>query len=637
MSGLAGLVYRDGTRPVHHEHRAMAARLVPAPAAVIRHWHTNGAGLAHVANASASAEEVEPQPVVSGPHVLLFDGRLDDRGGLARRLGLVDPIDRVSDARLTLAAFERWGADCGQALFGDFVLVAWNQTRRELVIVTDAFATRPLYYVETSDHFAFATFPRGLFGLPDYIRELEAAHLVTLLANQPLPADASFFRGVTRLPGGHVLTWSPERTRRSRYWTLEDVPEIRLSREAEGHEAVLAGLEQSVRDRVRSRQRVGMLLSGGLDSSAAACFASRLVPGIRGYCSVPPVGFNGPVPAGWYADERPFVDALGRALPGLVPQFVELDPATHSLFDDEDGWFDAAERPYVGPFNRVMADTLLGAARDAGVGVMLHATMGNSITSWSGDIWSRALRQKPTWQGLTADWAHALAHGELAATARATPRRLLAVCPPVVRRQLRSLRGHERGRNKPLRADVLDAHAVNAGAAWRDRPPFPLRLASRIESFEQADQVPNAGLHAQHGIEMRDVTLDRRLVELCLGLPRSCFVSGGISRRVIRVGMRGQLPDVILDQRQRGMQVPNWPQVLQRSAEAARARLDELASDPVAASLLDVPRLQHLLDDFGQRDPSARDTIKSHNLALTRGLHAGAFIMWCGRAATARR
>src|SRR5689334_7486195 len=89
---------------------------------------------------------LERQPLLSPlGHILCWDGRLDNRAELLRLFAHELQGDR-SDARLVLAAYEKWGADFLPRLIGDFALALWDASRKMLLLARDPFGVRPLYY-----------------------------------------------------------------------------------------------------------------------------------------------------------------------------------------------------------------------------------------------------------------------------------------------------------------------------------------------------------------------------------------------------------------------------------------------------------------------------------------------------------
>ena len=107
------------------------------------------------------------------------------------------------------------------------------------------------------------------------------------------------------------------------------------------------------------------------------------------------------------------------------------------------------------------------------------------------------------------------------------------------------------------------------------------------------------GLSALYGIEMRDPFANRRLIEWCLGVPEDQFHRNGQGRWLIKRLMKGVLPDTVLFKPKNvGRQVSDWHVRLTRDLPRIRADLKSLAADPDTARMIDIPRLEALLDDW---------------------------------------
>lgn len=92
---------------------------------------------------------------------------------------------------------------------------------------------------------------------------------------------------------------------------------------------------------------------------------------------------------------------------------------------------------------------------------------------------------------------------------------------------------------------------------------------------------------ARFGHELLDPTLDVRVVEFCLQAPPRAFRQGPERRVLIREAMRGIVPDGILDRRDRGMQRPDWPQLMARQLPLFRQEVARLAGCALARRFID--------------------------------------------------
>jgi asparagine synthase (glutamine-hydrolysing) len=153
-----------------------------------------------------------------------------------------------------------------------FAIALWDSERSRLVLARDRYGIKPLYYRETADELAFASelraLPRG---------EVDLDALEAFLAFNSVPGPLTIFRDVRKLQPGHVLTWENGRSELIRYARPAPVPasEVRDEDEAELVEELRARLRDSVRAHLVSDVPVGVLLSGGVDSSMLAALAAE--------------------------------------------------------------------------------------------------------------------------------------------------------------------------------------------------------------------------------------------------------------------------------------------------------------------------------------------------------------------------
>jgi asparagine synthase (glutamine-hydrolysing) len=142
------------------------------------------------------------------------------------------------------------------------------------------------------------------------------------------------------------------------------------------------------------------------------------------------------------------------------------------------------------------------------------------------------------------------------------------------------------------------------------------------ESFLGAIWAENS---AAHGLEVRDPTLDVRVMELTLSIPDHIFAGpDGSDRWLIRTAMNGLMPDEVRLSRRRGRQAADLGYRLLNSASEVEAALAEIAASPLAPEYVSLPRIRAVWDDLRQ-GVDARSTHQSVTI-LTRGIMAGLFL-----------
>ena len=182
-----------------------------------------------------------------------------------------------------------------------FALAIWDARRRRLVLARDSFGKKPLYYWSDARRFVFGSEIKALLaaGVPAAMAD---ERLGEYLAFGYVPTPATFFKGIRKLPPASLLVVDEHGVSAPRARTGTSPSRRRArprpSRSAEAAERVRELLTSAVRKRLVSDVPLGVLLSGGVDSSAVAALMARLVPGrVKTFA----VGFEGDA----YFDERP--------------------------------------------------------------------------------------------------------------------------------------------------------------------------------------------------------------------------------------------------------------------------------------------------------------------------------------------
>ena len=323
MSGIAGVLYRDGRDAETADLRRMADRLARRGPDAQDVWTSGSVGLGHAMLRVTPESLAEAQPLTAGPFAITADARIDNRDVLVPQLrpdlaALGLDGDVVPDSSVVLAAYARWGADCVDHLLGAYAFAVWDGREERLVCARDHIGVRPLYTVDLPGRlFAFASEPKALFELADVDVEVDERRIAESLAAQLYEPVGTSFRDVVRLPAAHVLTADRAGTSRRRYWELQPSDAPPPASYAERFAEVF---DEAVRCRVRSAFPVAAELSGGLDSSAVTVVAARLLAETDGLpLHTVSLAYSDPA-----SDERPFgqavLDQLGDA---AVAHYVE--------------------------------------------------------------------------------------------------------------------------------------------------------------------------------------------------------------------------------------------------------------------------------------------------------------------------
>ena len=110
-------------------------------------------------------------------------------------------------------------------------------------------------------------------------------------------------------------------------------------------------------------------------------------------------------------------------------------------------------------------------------------------------------------------------------------------------------------------------------------------------------------MRAAFGIDMRTPAFDRRLIELCLGIPDDQYRRKGRERWLIRRAMKDRLPDSVLSNTKRGYQAADWFPRMTLEREQIAAEVKRLTGNPEVSSIIDMQRLTEVVDGWPEREP----------------------------------
>jgi asparagine synthase (glutamine-hydrolysing) len=186
-----------------------------------------------------------------------------------------------TDTEVILHLYEEYGAASVEYLDGIFAFAIWDIPRQEMLLARDRMGIKPLYYTQTADQLIFGSELKALLAHPRVERDIDLISLNEYLSYEYVPSPRTILRGIYRLEPGHTIRYSAHRLDVQRYWNIslargESRPPVHWRDYA-------AMLRETLNDVVRkelvSDVPVGVLLSGGVDSSTIAALMVKLYPG----------------------------------------------------------------------------------------------------------------------------------------------------------------------------------------------------------------------------------------------------------------------------------------------------------------------------------------------------------------------
>lgn len=485
---------------------------------------------------------------------LVFNGEVYNYLELREELrALGHRFDTESDTEVVLAAYAEWGPDCLSRFNGMWGMAILDAERATLFLARDRFGVKPLYYRVAAGRFAFASEIKAFTALSDWSPRANLARLLDLLVWSVLDhGPETLFEGVHQVPAGHYLLLDVGAALRGGVeldaagFTPRRWYELAVGRASPGDH--VAGLQHILKEAVRLRLRadvpVGSCLSGGLDSSSIVCLMSGLLARQGG----------GHVKTFTARSAEAAFDESGYA--GAVAAHAGADgtvvtPEPSKLFDELTRLTWHQDEPFLS--SSIFAQwCVFEAARRRGVVVMLDGQGADETLcgyrGFFGAYLAGLLRQ-----GRLTSWAREV--GALRRQIGFSPARSVGYTLAYLTPGALGLLGRFDNRSY---SDRTWLHARHAPAFRQD----PVRDAGgRAGSVQEMSVAQVAAtnlpmlLHWEDrnsmafSVEARVPFLDYRVVEFVLALPDAEKLSGGVSKAVLRKAMRGTVPDLVLDRR----------------------------------------------------------------------------------------
>jgi asparagine synthase (glutamine-hydrolysing) len=274
---------------------------------------------------------------------IVFNGCIYNHDELRARLGKAGyRFFSRSDTEVILKAFHAWGERCVEEFKGMFAFCIREHESGRLFLARDRLGIKPLYYTRDNGAFRFAS------TLPALIRDGIASNALDPAAlhhymsfHSVVPAPRTLLEAVRKLPPGHWLRIEPDgRVKEQRFWALRFGSDPADPETDEGwEEAVLESMRAAVRRRLTGDVPVGVLLSGGLDSSLITGLLAREgVPHLNTFS----VGFEDVGKE--EGNEFRYSDLVARTV-GTEHHQIFIDSAT--LLQHLPGCFSAMSEPMV--------------------------------------------------------------------------------------------------------------------------------------------------------------------------------------------------------------------------------------------------------------------------------------------------
>ncbi|MBI3676005.1 MAG: asparagine synthetase B [Proteobacteria bacterium] len=580
----------------------------------------------------------DKQPLIGGGgrYVLVADIRLDNRDELISALNIsADTARAMADSQVLLAGIEKWGDGAVERLVGDFAYACWDREKRRLTLARDFIGQKPLHYHCGGKFFAFASMPKGLHTLPDIPFAPNEERIAEFLTLMPETGSGTYFRGIERVEAAHIVIVTQEGITARKYWnpTRE---RLKLANSGEYIEAFRAHFDSAVRLRLRGAgNKVAAHLSAGLDSSSVAATAAQLMRPSDGkvvaFTSVPREGYDTSGVTDRLGDEGPLSAATAAMHPNMEHVFIRA--GSRSPLQDLDRYFYLFERPMLNLCNGSWIVAINDAIRERKIPVLLTGQFGNMTISYNGHELLPELLLRGRWISLARESAAAMSRGTM--SWRGVLSQTFAPFVPSWMWQginrLVGRPGWDLKTYTAIKQERLEQLDLKALARERD---LDFSYRPRADGFEARMWVLgrvdlgnyHKGTLAGWGIDQRDPTADKTLVEFTLAVPTEEFFKNGLPRALARTAFKDRLPAAVLEQKKKGYQAIDWHEGLAAARAQLAEEIERMQDSAPATTALDLARMRKLVENWPTGGWNESEVMHPYRLALLRGISTGHFL-----------
>ncbi len=286
MCGIAGIL-RLGAGQVTPEDVGLVGRMTDAIAhrGPDDHGIWNDArvalGFRRLSIIDLSSAGHQPMGNEDGSVQIIYNGETYNFRELLQRFQLKEKghaFRSRTDTEVLIHLYEELGPAMGQHLNGMFAFALWDQKQQLLHLVRDPYGVKPLFYQQDADYFRFGSEIKVILADARFQRRVNLQAINDFLTFDYIPGTQTAFAGVHEVPPGHWMTIdSTGKTTLTRYWEASWAVDESITAETSVARAREL-MEQAVQRQLVADVPVGVMLSGGLDSSALVAYMSRHHP-----------------------------------------------------------------------------------------------------------------------------------------------------------------------------------------------------------------------------------------------------------------------------------------------------------------------------------------------------------------------
>lgn len=510
---------------------------------------------------------------------VFFSGRIYNVDKLRAELKgyLSDETDRgLQESQIIQACIKKWGKPGFGKILGDWVAAIIDHTSNEIVLCKDHYGISSVYYHISNSEIIFTdslkSFKRSF---PNLFQNLNKDRIISELANYQSSDNECYYKEIFWIPSGHYFHKSDGAYCLKRYWYPFDKPSLIYPNFNDYYEHFVELFNTVIAERVNPNDKIGIFLSGGLDSGAILSLLSihleRFNKELYSYTSIPQ--YDEISPDHLIFDESERVKYLVNKYKNVNPTFINA--GVFSPFQAIKHELEEYGEPVVGAGNLFWILNIFERAQKDGVNTLFVGQNGNTTISWPFRMISkqyyknqfiRLIRSK--YRYITEFLSKSYSRNQYIDI---YSKELLINKRHIVYESISMKRSIEdrsnRFLNTEFRKHTLLQRSLMFGKYWKS-------------------------LSNRYGIHVTDPTSDPRIIEFCNQIPYKLYYHKQGDRALLRMGMKDYFPEQYYNDRRHGVQSADIIRRLTDEQETLKETIYLLKENRAIAEILNIEKME---------------------------------------------
>lgn len=537
---------------------------------------------------------------------------------IAQREGkkTLQEYESMGDAFLSYRLYLHFGENFVSYLRGSFAMAIYDEKNMELFLYTDQLSRRYLAYYYDDDGICFASVYQPILSYLGKEKTalqdewIMAAYTDCSADTLKFP-DKTVWKNVFQTePGKYVkINLKTQKRESITYWNpLETIREQKHKDDMLYKESFLKVFKDTVAQMLRGKDKTGIMLSGGLDSSAVAAMTAPILhqrgENLYSYTAIPLKDYPCRNDKYFAENEKEMIYLQKKMYPNIIPKFVDANGKNcFTRMEDYAQFFMEPVKPVL---NMINVEEMFSSAAKDNCSILLSGQNGNATISYGNLL--TYIHQKNVKGHFLQAYREVKAFGKRRKIGR---KRILSVYFKTLSEQKTG--GEKFGNDCLLRQEDIKKYHLdsleknirkNRGYGLLDNKKqqknfcFMPLLYSHMGFYDTYNSL-------KYGVLPLDPTLTKEMIELCFSMPIDCYVKGGKERRAVRDYMKGMVPEEILENHtMRGIQAADFAYRVNHDWDKIKDQVYDILNEPLLNQYLSVEKRNALIEEVEKKEYS---------------------------------